>query len=111
MTPQPGVPTLNKLTNFTKGKTTNRTKQTKNRNNSSGGQKSKIKVHGGLVPSRDSEEISITCFSPIFWWLLVILGLWQHNYNPCLSLHTVFFHLSVSKFPSSFFFANINDFY
>lgn len=40
----------------------------------SGGQKLKIKVLAGLVPSGGSEGESVACLSPGFWWLRAILA-------------------------------------
>ena len=35
---------------------------------SSGGQKSEIKVSVGVVPSEGYEEETVSCLSPGFWW-------------------------------------------
>ena len=71
--------------------------------NHSGGQKTKIKVWAGMVPSGGSTGESFPCLSPSFWWLLAMLGLpqlvatWLQSLP--LSSHGLLFSVSYVCFP------------
>lgn len=45
-------------------------------------------------PSKDSRG-EIFFANPSFWWLLVLIGLWQHNWNLCFYVQIAFFSVSL----------------
>lgn len=53
---------------------------------SSEGHKAKVKVQARWVPSEDSEEESILCLSPSFWWLQVFFAFFDFSCKHIISI-------------------------